>query len=156
MRQCVWRDTHLFIHLFQKHSLGSQQMLEEFPSETMKKAETQPCLQGLRNAKNLNLHLLPLDPWTFSPRYFREQRAFFFGNSGVYSQDSFCPEKEFGDFPRIFAQNYFFIHLPMGLWSFFSAELFLVAKNGNISTFSVGTPINTLKNLVNKIIKQYN
>lgn len=53
-------ERHLFIHLFQKHSLGNQQMLEEVPDETMEKAEAQPCFQDLRKSRDPDFHLLSL------------------------------------------------------------------------------------------------
>lgn len=53
-------ERHLFINLFQKHSLGNQQMLEEVPGETMKKAEAQPFLLDLRKLRDPDFHLFSL------------------------------------------------------------------------------------------------
>lgn len=104
MRQCVWRDTHLFIHLFQKHSLGSQQMLEEFPGDTMKKAATQPCLQDLRNAKSLDFHFLSLATPGLSAQGISESREHFALGTQVFTLSiAFVQRRQFGDFPRTFA-----------------------------------------------------
>lgn len=61
-------ERHLFIHLFQKHSLGNQQMLKEVPGEIMKKAEAQPW-GHLRKSRDPDFHLLSLA----TPRHFAQR-----------------------------------------------------------------------------------